>query len=52
MCQMEENYTNKELDGYEKPPQLNLTTGRCTILLASAKGSPEGAETAPSWGLA
>ena len=21
---MEENYTNKELDGYEKPPQLNL----------------------------
>ena len=49
---MEENYTNKELDGYEKPPQPNLTTGRCTIPLASARGSREGAETAPSWGLA
>ena len=51
---MEENYTNKEL---ERTNMKNLhgstfTTGRCTIPLASARGSREGAETAPSWGLA
>ena len=45
---MEENYTNKELDGYENLHSSTFTTGRCTIPLAPARGSREGAETASS----